>query len=189
MNTNVVPPYGASTGKRNWGLFAAGIAVLLLGFLFLFFPDVSLVTMALWFGAGLIVAGLVNIYNYVRYRNSAGLTGWAIVAAVLDLLVGIIFIVHPIISATVIPWIAGWVLIFYGVFELVASWGLRSMGIPIAAAIVNGLVGILCGILFFFFPLSFVYVLAFFLIFRGGTLIAYGASKTPIDPGDGFPIF
>ena len=170
--------------KRHWGIFWSGIAILVLGCVFVFLPDISLVTMAIWFGVILLVGGVAQLVQFGMLRRRGGGSGWAIASAVLDFVLGAIFLFHPILAADVLPWLAGWTLVFYGFLGLVAAWGLRSTEFPAGAAAVNAVIAILCGIMFFWLPLSFVYVLGFFLVFRGGTMIAFGATKQ-LPPEDG----
>lgn len=167
---------------RHWGLFWTGAAIFILGIVFLFFPTASLVTMAIWFGVILIVGGIAEIISYWALRNTFGMSGWSIAAGALDIIIGIIFLAHPLLTANVLPWLAGWALIFYGIMVFFAAGALRETGVSLGASIANGVVAIICGILFFAFPVAFMYVLAFFLIFRGITLMVYGASKQPLDP-------
>ena len=106
---------------RNWALFAAGIALIIIGFILLMVPGLTLVTIAI------VAAGIVVGWAFFRYRKSAGLSAWALAYAACDLILGVLFIAHPVASAVVIPWVMGIFVIAYGVFGIVASVRLREV--------------------------------------------------------------
>ena len=106
---------------RNWGLFAAGIALVIIGFVLLMVPGLTLVSIAVIAGCMFLAAGIVDAYAYFKYREAEGLSGWALAYAVCDIILGVLFIVHPIASAVVIPWVMGIFVVAYGIFEIVAA--------------------------------------------------------------------
>ena len=111
---------------RNWGLFAAGIALVIIGFVLLVVPGLTLVSIAVIAGCMFLAAGIVDAYAYFKYREAEGLSGWALAYAVCDIILGVLFIVHPIASAVVIPWVMGIFVVAYGIFEIVAAVRFRD---------------------------------------------------------------
>ena len=110
---------------RNWGLFAAGIALVIIGFVLLMVPGLTLVSIAVIAGCMFLAAGIVDAYAYFKYREAEGLSGWALAYAICDIILGVLFIVHPIASAVVIPWVMGIFVVAYGIFEIVAASATR----------------------------------------------------------------
>ena len=53
---------------RNWGLFAAGIALVIIGFVLLVVPGLTLVSIAVIAGCMFLAAGIVDAYAYFKYR-------------------------------------------------------------------------------------------------------------------------
>ena len=153
-----------ATSKRDWGMFAAGVALIIVGFVFLWAPGLTLVCIAAVAGAMFLVVGAFDLYTYARYHKSLDLSGWLLAYAICDIVLGLMFLIHPLIAAEVIPWVAGAFMAAYGIFEIVAAVQLR------------GAVSILCGVFFFIWPASFAIFLAFFLMMRGVTLAVYGAT-------------
>ena len=49
---------------RNWGLFAAGIALVIIGFVLLMVPGLTLVSIAVIAGCMFLAAGIVDAYAY-----------------------------------------------------------------------------------------------------------------------------
>ena len=58
---------------RNWGLFAAGIALILIGFVLLMVPGLTLVSIAVIAGCMFLAAGIVDAWAYFKYRRAEGL--------------------------------------------------------------------------------------------------------------------
>ena len=112
---------------RNWGLFAAGIALVIIGFVLLMVPGLTLVSIAVIAGCMFLAAGIVDAYAYFKYREAEGLSGWALAYAICDIILGVLFIVHPIASAVVIPWVMGIFVVAYGIFEIVAAVRFRAV--------------------------------------------------------------
>lgn len=187
---------------RDWSLVVAGIALVILGIVFLFSPTMTLVTIAVVAGIALVAVGLVDLVLYLRYRHERGISGWAVAYAVCDILLGAVLLIHPLVSAAVIPWLVGVCLIAYGVLEIVAAWRIRSTGLRIRVdmarslgvgmatstaegwgwVLAGGIAAIVCGLLFFFVPAVFAVILSAFLIARGAMMAAYGVSdKSSVD--------
>ena len=154
---------------RNWGLFAAGIALVIIGFVLLMVPGLTLVSIAVIAGCMFLAAGIVDAYAYFKYREAEGLSGWALAYAVCDIILGVLFIVHPIASAVVIPWVMGIFVVAYGIFEIVAAVRFHD-ALPGWGWV------LFCGIAFFLWPGTFALFLGFFLMARGVQMAVYGVS-------------
>ena len=168
--------------SRNWGLIFLGIALFIVGFIFLFVPGLALVTLATIAGIALLVVGAFDLFNYIRLRNSADMSFWSLLYALCNIALGLMFLVHPLISSVVIPWMAGLFLAAYGVFEIIAAVRERKVGISVWGwAVLAGLVDILCGLMFFIMPDLFGIFLAVFLLMRGAILVVFGWKAGDLD--------
>lgn len=171
-----------TASKRDWGMLAAGIALIIVGFVFLWAPGLTLVSIAAVVGAMFLAVGAFDVYAYVRHRRSLGLSGWLLAYAVCDIVLGVVFLIHPILAAEVIPWVAGAFMAAYGIFEIVAAVQLRG-AVTWGWLLLGGIVSILCGACFFIWPASFAVFLAFFLMMRGVALAVYGATPRTMPTG------
>ena len=170
-----------TTKKRDWGLVVAGILLVLCGIFFVVAPGLTLVTMTVFAGAAFLVSGIFDIVSYIRFRKVANMSGWALAYAVLDIVVGLMFLIHPLALAAVIPWLIGLFFIIFGVFEIVGSFKIKGTGSGLWGwMLFSGIIGALCGVLFFVFPASFVIYMVVFVIMRGVSLAIYGASSRTI---------
>ncbi len=116
----------SETSKRDWGSIVAGVAMIIVGFAFLLVPGLTLVAIAAIAGVALVASGVVDAISYARYRRELDLSAWMLVGAALDIVLGVLFIVHPLVSAVVLPWLAAIGFAVYGVLEIVAAWRIAS---------------------------------------------------------------
>ena len=165
-----------STKKiHDWGLIIVGILLILLSIFLLSYPGLTLVTIATVAGVGFLVSGVLDIVFFARFRKSMGLSGWTLAYAILDIIIGLMFLIHPIALSGVIPWLAGIFFVVFGIFEISASIRAHSLGGSIWGwMLFSGIISVLCGITFFASPATFVIFLAVFVIMRGASLIVYG---------------
>lgn len=176
MNTNT------SVKKHDWGMFAGGIAIALIGFIVMFWPGATLLTLAMIAGVFFVFAGIAEIVGYFTYKNTGLTTGWQVAGGICNLIIGAIFLLNPLWSAAMLPWIAGFAIIFYGIISIVGGVQLKSTMPGVWGWFVaNGVVGVLCGIIFMIVPESFVLFLGIFMIFRGATMMVYGATTPKIE--------
>lgn len=164
-----------TTKKHDWGLIVAGVLLALCALFFLVAPGLTLVTITAIAGAGFLVSGVFDIINYVRFRKVMNLSGWAVAYAVLDIVIGLMLLIHPLAFAGVIPWIIGAFFLVFGVFEIVGAIRIRkSVGSLWGWMLFSGIVSALCGITFFLVPTTFVLFLALFVVMRAASLVVYG---------------
>ena len=161
--------------KRDWGLIIGGIALAVVGAILLFWPGLTMVTIATVAGVLFLAAGAVDLVNAFRFRAD-GVSGWAILNAILDLVLGLLFLVHPITGAVVLAGFVGAGIAAYGVFAIVAAVGMRGSGTGWGWMLALGVVSVICGIGFFLSPAAVAYFVAFFLVMRGITMAVYGAT-------------
>ena len=163
--------------KRDWGLIVAGVLLVICAAFCIFAPGVALVTLTMIAGAAFLVSGVFDIVSWVQFRKVMSLSGWALAYAVLDVIVGLMLLIHPLAFSVVLPWLIGAFVIVFGAFEIAAALGLKKAGAPFWGwALFSAIVGILCGVCFFLYPGSLVVYLAFFVMLRGVSLVVYGFS-------------
>ncbi len=166
------------SASRDWGLFFAGLVVVIAGIIIFFWPGLTLVSIAILAGVMLLVGGIFDLISYFRFRGTGMTSGWAVVNAICSIILGLMFLIHPVVTSMVIPMMAGIFVLFYGGMAIAAAISLRKAGPGWGLMLVNGLVSILCGIMFMLMPASFAIFLAVFLIMRGVTMCVYGLSTT-----------
>ena len=164
-----------TTNKHDWGLVIAGVLLVICSMFFLFAPGLALVTITVIAGAAFLVSGIFDIVNYFRFRRAMDLSGWALAYCALDIVLGILFLVNPLVSAGALAWFIGAFFIVFGVFEVVGAFKVRNMGASMWGwMLFSGIVGALCGLTFFIAPAMLGVFLSVFILMRGASLIFYG---------------
>lgn len=162
--------------KIDWALIVGGVLLFVCGLGAALFPGLTLVTMTSLVGAGFLISGVADAVFYARNRKALGLTGWALAYAVVDVLIGLMFLLHPLALSGVIPWLVGVFFIAFGVFEVMAGFKSRKLGIPMwGMAVFSGAVNLLAGIGLVLVPASVVFLIALFALWRGAMMVIEGA--------------
>ena len=160
--------------KTNWWLVIGGVVLLVFAIGTFAYPAVFLELITITAGVGFIVSGVSGVITYAQTRPLPG-SGWVLFMAVLDAVVGVMMLVHPIAFAPVLPWILGVMFIAFGILEI---GGTGPFGVLIPESrpiiIVSGILTIVVGIMFIIWPTSLSLWVAAFAAVRGITLIAMG---------------
>lgn len=160
--------------KTNWWLVVGGVALVLFAICAFAAPFLFLELITVWAGIGFLFSGVMGIVAYVRSRLLPG-AGWSLFMAVLDVIVGVLMLLHPVAFAPVLPWILGVFFIVFGVFEIGGTVPLGRL-IPETrpVMIISGILIIVVGIMFIVWPSSLSIWVAAFALIRGITLIVSG---------------
>lgn len=174
MATSEMKGNSSMTGKKHdWGMFVVGVLLVIAAFVIMLWPGMTLVTLALIAGVTLLFAGGADLSAFFASKGVPG-RGWIMVNAIVDIILGAMFIIHPIAAANVLPWLAGGFVIAYGVVAIVTSIGVRSFGSAWLLMLLNGILSITIGIMFFVNEAYFVIFLGVFLAMRGVLMCFYG---------------
>lgn len=171
--------------NRNWTVFWIGVCLLVIGTIMCFIPGLDLMTAAIVFGILLCALGVGTIIGYAAYGYRDRLTGWTLAAGIIDLILGFLFLVNPLVSGTIIPFLLAIYLVAYGIVQFFIAArmsNLRQAGY--GWYIYGGIVAILVGILFLFAPGWFPIFLLVYLMARGIALMIAGASGETNDTTD-----
>lgn len=161
----------------DWGAFFIGIIVAIAGVVVLLWPGLSLVMLAQIAGIGLLAAAVFDAVAWWRMRKNVSGAGWTLVSGICDLILGVMFLVHPMVAAGVITILVGSFVIVYGGFAIACGFGMRDIvGSGWGWMVANGVVSIICGLLFLISPAFFAIYLGIFLIMRGVTMSVLGVT-------------
>lgn len=141
------------------------------------FPGLTLATITAILGAGFLLSGILDAVGYVRLKGTtvASPSPWMIVYAILDIIIGVMLLLHPFVFSGVVSWLVGIFVVAFGVIEVVGAVQLHRFNMPMWGWMVfSGIVDILCGVVFFVYPAMLAVFLAVFVIMRGVSLIMYG---------------
>lgn len=171
--------------RRNWGwVLALGVTLIVLGFFALGAPLVVSLTSVLFFGWLLIVGGaLQTIHGFWRRQWSGFFLD--LLAGVLYLVVGLMFIEEPLASLTSLTLIIAAALMFVGMMRIVVA--LSSNFQHWMWLLLNGVVSLILGVLIWRgWPETSLWVIGLFIgvdmLFYGWALVmlALGVRSLPV---------
>jgi uncharacterized membrane protein HdeD (DUF308 family) len=165
---------GLSGLSAHWGwLIARGLAAIVFGILAFAMPGVTVVTLAIVWGAYAILDGVFAMSYGFRGK---GTRRWAyVIIGVIGVLAGLVAFFWPNETALILVLIIGFWMIGIGIFEIVyAIQFRRAIAHPWAVG-VSGLLSALVGLFIVIFPgagaLSLIWVIATYAIIYGVLMI------------------
>ena len=160
--------------KVNWWLVLGGAILLVFAIGTFGYPAVFLDLITITAGVGFLISGVSGVITYAQTRYFSG-AGWTLLMAILDIVVGVMMLVNPLVFAPVLPWMLGITFIVFGILEI---GGTAPLGVVVPESrpiiIVSGILTIVVGIMFVIWPTSLSIWVAAFAAVRGITLIAMG---------------
>jgi uncharacterized membrane protein HdeD (DUF308 family) len=131
------------TVTRNWGWFlAAGVAWIVFSFLVLSFNYRTVWAIALFFGIGFIMGGIME------FAVAAVAPAWKwlyIIIGIVSIVAGIIALAWPGQTFLVLSALAGWLLFFYGIIDVVFAFSTRHVESLWWTQLISGIIMILLG--------------------------------------------
>jgi uncharacterized membrane protein HdeD (DUF308 family) len=127
----------------NWGWFlAAGIAWILFAFILLSFNYRTVWAIAVFFGIGFIVGG------FMEFAVAAAAPNWKwlyVLIGIVSIVAGVIALVWPGQTFLVLSAIAGWLLLFYGIIDIVFAFSTRHLEGLWWTQLISGIIMVLLG--------------------------------------------
>lgn len=161
--------------RSNNSMIVGGILFIVLGILCIIFRNVALATLTIIAGICFAAAGIGGIINYRQYNVTDAYAGWMMVGAILNLVLGIVFILYPFVFLAVLPWLIGLLVLVVGIFEVINA--VRSRKMASSAWGYDLLVGVLTivfGLLMCAFPGLLAVLIGIFMIMRGIIMLGGG---------------
>jgi uncharacterized membrane protein HdeD (DUF308 family) len=106
-------------------LFISGAAALIMAVLCFRSIQNSILLLAIWIGIGFIFRGVATTVSAISDPDTPG-RGWEIFVGVITLIAGIVVLASPFPSLATLTIVVGVWLVVIGVFEVVASFGIRK---------------------------------------------------------------
>ena len=162
--------------KNWWLLLLLGIAVFVVGMLIFTYPGLSYVAMSVTFAILILVSGAVNIALAASNTNAVIGRGWLWAGGIVELLIGLLLICYPSISAATLPLFLGFWLMFRS-FGLIGSCSdLMSLKVPGGGwTLFVGILLLICSVMILAQPLLF--GIEAVVIWVGVSFIVAGISK------------
>lgn len=160
--------------NKWWAIALRGILAILLGIVALVYPDVTLLSLALLFGAYALLSGIFAIVAAFGYGGREAV--WYVLEGILGIAVGITTFFYPNITAQALVYLVGLWAILTGIFEVVAGFEL-----PIQRdwlLVLSGVLSVVFGVLVFFNPgtgaVAIVWLIGIYTLIFGITMLGFG---------------
>jgi len=164
------------TLARYWWLFLLrGIAAIIFGVLAFIWPGITLVTLVLFWGAFVMVDGVLALAHAIMGGNM-GSRWWLALIGVLGLVVGLLTFMAPGVTALVLLWfIAAWAIVL-GVFQVIGAIRLRKEIDNEWTLVLGGVLSVLFGLVLLVAPgagaVALIWVIGAYAIVFGVLLVA-----------------
>lgn len=178
MSQNYTNPY------KYWYLpLITGIIFVISGFYIFRTPLASYLTLSMIFAAIFFVTGIIEIVNAFSNRQYPN-WGWSLAGGIVDLVLGIMLISSPALSASILPMYVGVTILFRSIMGIGTSLALKKIGGKSWGGImIFSILGLLFAILMIANPvfggLTIVYYTAISFIMIGvfQMILAFGLKK------------
>lgn len=138
-----------------WVTLLLGVATFIAGILIFAYPGESYIGMAALFAVLMFVSGIIQLVIAFTETYMAG-RGWSAVLGILEIILGIILISSPGITAFVLPIVLGIWLLFRGMGLIGIATEMNHHKVPgMVWTIIMGILLILCSLMILFQPLFF----------------------------------
>jgi uncharacterized membrane protein HdeD (DUF308 family) len=144
METSVLPDMRRAA---NWSL-ALGVLILVLGVLALLLPAVAALATTFALAWLVLAIGVLQLIDAYQSRKQTG-GAWKIVSGLLNLAVGVLFLIYPIEAVLAITLLLGALILAVGVTDILLAFRLRPQpgwGWVLAMGILSVLAGVLIAI-------------------------------------------
>ena len=123
---------------RWWLSIIVGLVALAAGFIVLINPLTSYITIAIWLGVAVLISGIIGLVQSFSSDSALVRNGWVILAAIADIIIGLLLIFNMVITAVMLPMLFGVWLLYRGFIGVVMGMDLRSCRVPNAGWVVLG---------------------------------------------------
>ena len=144
-----------STGPKGfrWLYLILGIVLFVFGVGIIRHPVASYFGLAMYFSIVIIVIGISEIMNAFAGGNSRH-WGWGLFIGLLDLIIGFILLIHPIITEDILPYIVGFILMFKSIDYIAESLQMSSLKIRgWGWIVIAGIITLFFSFMIVFYPL------------------------------------
>jgi uncharacterized membrane protein HdeD (DUF308 family) len=119
-----------------------GALAIVLGIIAIFWPSTALFTFMIIWGLWALIDGLAVLFLAFRPEARAART-MLLVQGGIGVVLGILIVTHPGMSASVVTWLAGVWFVVRGLLEGLAAFGSSPRGLLLASAAIDIVLGVL----------------------------------------------
>ncbi|MDR1757033.1 MAG: HdeD family acid-resistance protein [Culturomica sp.] len=138
--------------KYWWVTLLVGILAVVCGLWVFTHPIASYLTLAVYFAVMLFVLGISEIINSIDHKKTRN-WGWGLAMGILDVVIGFILILHIDLSATMLPYVLGFILMYWGIGFIMWAIDLQTLKVKNWGwVLVGGILTMLFAFMIIFHP-------------------------------------
>lgn len=165
-----------TTQVRWWLLLLEGLILLAFGFVAIIYPGLTLYILALAFGIAFLATGVIDLIHGFMGILQKPLWFLTLLLGILEIAVGAYLLSNPLITLGAFILVAGFLLLFRGIFELILAFSPHHGDQSRALVLISAVLGILAGIIILRYPVysgvAFSWVMGVYALVAGGVLVA-----------------
>ena len=121
----------AQAAVKNWWIsILVGILYIFAGVWVMRTPLESYVSLSIIFSVFIFVSGIFQIAFSISSRNEIKGWGWYLAGGILDLIIGILLMTHPLMTMAILPLYVGFWLLFQSIMAIGLSFQFKSAEVP-----------------------------------------------------------
>lgn len=159
--------------RTNWWLLLiVGIIFLALAYKVMTHPTESIIGLALFIGWASFIAGIFQVIFSLSSKNIIKNWTWRMFSGIINIVVGIVFLTHPVLTSEILPLFFGFWMVFVGIstfFNGVSEQSRKITGSWFDKLL--GLIIFLGGILISYYPTQeasmLIWIITIILLFYG----------------------
>jgi len=162
-----------------WPFVIGGLALVIFGIMAIVWPDITVITLVVLFGAVALVDGVFTIAGGLANTEDQTMRWFLVLSGVFSIVIGVLILIWPDITAKVVLYIIATFAVVSGVARTLAAmiWPQERRSDKVLI-IVSGLLGITFGVLIFAWPasgaLAIVWLIGLFAIIFGAVVMVLG---------------
>ncbi len=169
--------------KYWWTLMLLGVLMIPCGFWLWMQPVVGYEMLSTLLGWLLVLYGVVQLLVAGNVRQRVKGWGWWLAGGVIDVFIGFVMVGNLSFSESMLPFLFAFVFIYKGIANLISAFNMVSTYKYWWLYLINGVLLLILGILFWALPFtavfSIVFLCAFAFVYWGATLILFAYSLRP----------
>lgn len=164
-----------STIKHWWVILIVGLLAIGVGIWMLFRPGLAYEALSIVFAVSFLVGGIGSCYFAIVNRKNTPAWGWNLVCGLLILVLGIILVTSPGMSAGTLIYYVGFAIVFGGFNTIGLAFALKNAGSSSGWGwnLALGIIIIILGFILMFSPLLAILTI---VIWSGIGFITFGVS-------------
>lgn len=119
-----------NTAKHWYMSLFLGIVLILMGFWVFSTPLASYLTLSILFAITFLLTGIIELFYAFANHGRADSWGWSLVNGIIDVIIGILLVSHPLGSMLVLSYFVGFGILFRAIMAIGWAMDLRRQKVP-----------------------------------------------------------